>query len=191
LPDRGILFVLHFDIVTNFIKNSLSSHSGDQPDMTEYWNEAERLASFTTKRSRKLKWPHASTHSITPESLAAAGFYSKAFDGAADAAKCFMCGCTLANWADGDDALDEHLSHAKGFCAFAEVRRARRGQWVFPPSASEMEAARLGTFGDWWPHKKKRGWGATPQKVSSSVIFGLGWVVLTCNRATVQPNLFC
>jgi hypothetical protein len=136
--------------------------------MADYWDESERLASFTSKRSRKLKWPHPASHSITPSSLAAAGFYSKAFDGAADAAKCFMCGCTLANWADGDDALDEHLSHAKGFCAFAEVKRAQRGQWVRDPGGSEMSEARLASFGDQWPHEKKRGWGATAKKVSLS-----------------------
>jgi len=66
----------------------------------------------------------SSTHpNLTPESLAAAGFYHHPDKGAtgqdADTCKCFLCGLSLGGWDEGDDPFEEHANRSG--CAWGEV----------------------------------------------------------------------
>ena len=141
----------------------------------EYISQSARLASFSQKRPRGQKWPYSPSHSITPTSLASAGFYHSPQVGAADSATCFFCSKTLNGWESGDDALDEHLSHTKSRpCAWAIMKSIERMKELeldleLSYSLSELESFRRSTFGELWPHDGKKGWKPTADRVSRSL----------------------
>lgn len=151
-----------------------------------------RLASFKLQPARRKvneahaaagAWPHHPKHfSVTPKSLSNAGFYHDPTESAPDNVTCVYCNKGLEGWEDGDDALDEHLKRvidkATGAkCPWATVMGIKRDFDLFgpneyeegrhDPSAASILAARLGTFGDWWPFDNKKGWNPTSRKVSS------------------------
>lgn len=147
--------------------------------------EEARLASFApSTRSKQPKWPHPPSYSVTPTSLARAGFHYAPVPSADDSASCFTCEKALGGWEDGDDALDEHLQHTKRSCPFARVcaiERARAANarwweeeanaWMLDIHSPEALEARLRTFSAkafTWPHDKKKGWRPTSTNVRFS-----------------------
>jgi hypothetical protein len=65
-------------------------------------HEAQRLSSFN-----RATWPHSGT-SLTPERLAAAGFFAAPTPKAPDRVVCFSCENALTNWDPTDDPWIEH-----------------------------------------------------------------------------------
>jgi hypothetical protein len=144
--------------------------------------EAHRLASFVpSKRDKHPKWPHPPTYSVTPATLARAGFYHHPVEDAADSARCFMCDKSLGGWEDGDDALLEHLAHSQRNCPYARlcaIQAAREANpewytlpehaWLLDIHSPDAIQLRLLTFrppGFSWPHDRKKGWKPTSQNV--------------------------
>jgi hypothetical protein len=64
--------------------------------------EIQRLSSFN-----KATWPHSGT-TLTPERLAAAGFFASPTPKAPDRVVCFSCENALTNWDPTDDPWVEH-----------------------------------------------------------------------------------
>ena len=64
--------------------------------------ELQRLSSFN-----RATWPHSGT-SLTPERLAAAGFFASPTPKAPDRVVCFSCENALTNWDPTDDPWIEH-----------------------------------------------------------------------------------
>ncbi|KAG9092957.1 hypothetical protein FRC06_011729 [Ceratobasidium sp. 370] len=125
-----------------------------------------RLKSFAKP---KLKWPHPLSFRATPETLARAGFFFTPEGGRkSDRVTCFVCNKTLAGWDPEDDPFTEHISHSPS-CSWAlarcSIEALRVGpestELVFPneesiPGNPTLEAARLATFGKFWPHDSTR-----------------------------------
>lgn len=65
-------------------------------------HEVQRLSSFN-----RATWPHSGT-SLTPERLAAAGFFASPTPKAPDRVVCFSCENALTNWDPTDDPWIEH-----------------------------------------------------------------------------------
>ncbi len=65
-------------------------------------NELQRLSSFNS-----ASWPQLGA-SVTPERLAAAGFYSLPTTESPDRVVCFSCENALMNWGPTDDPWIEH-----------------------------------------------------------------------------------
>ena len=146
-----------------------------QPAMETY---AGRLATFTVSSKKKSasRWPHPlKGFSVTPSSLASAGFY---YDPAAnsrdsDNVTCVHCAKGLEGWEEGDDALEEHLKRAidggseGDRCPWATIMNERQHDnedWQDPHS-QKMLNARRGTFGAWWKYDGKKGWKPTSERV--------------------------
>lgn len=85
-----------------------------------------RVASFAAvtrpKRSVKPAFPFSiDTHpQLTPEILAAAGFYHTPVEGEEDACTCFLCPLALSGWDADDNPHIEHLGRDKP-CAWKEL----------------------------------------------------------------------
>lgn len=77
-------------------------------------NVSARLATFTN-------WPFTEDCSCTPERMAAAGFYCCGGENEPDLVRCYFCRKELDGWEPEDDPWKEHLSHAKGKCAFVKL----------------------------------------------------------------------
>jgi len=77
-------------------------------------NFSARLATFTT-------WPFTEDCSCTPKSMALAGFYCCGGENDPDLVRCFFCRKELDGWEPEDDPWKEHVSHAKGKCAFVKL----------------------------------------------------------------------
>jgi hypothetical protein len=149
-----------------------------------------RLASFKLHPSKRkinepysasIAWPHSSTRfSVTPSTLAQAGFYHDPTESANDNVTCFICNKGLEGWEDGDDALDEHLkrvidknTHDK--CPWATIMGVKRDFDLFgkdeyengkhDPSSTLLNTARKNTFGHWWKFDGKKGWKPTSERV--------------------------
>ncbi|KAJ1657176.1 hypothetical protein IWQ61_003379 [Dispira simplex] len=144
-----------------------------------------RVNSFS---KAKWPWPHPiNTFFATPETLAKAGFYFNPQPLSQDAVQCFLCNKSLDGWEHSDDPFEEHYSHAPD-CAWAMV--ICDGYRVCPEtktdvlrpnlpdeylrgktnraSSAKMEAARVKTYGNWWPHEGKRGWTVTVKKMAKA-----------------------
>jgi hypothetical protein len=89
-----------------------------------------RLDSFAKpKRVKKpsgaftnVKWPHPSSWTVTPQSLAEAGFYWNPSWDDKDNVVCFMCEKELSEWDEDDDPFETHFKKCKSKCAWAVVR---------------------------------------------------------------------
>lgn len=147
-----------------------------------------RLASFARQPRRRNQpvqstWPHPDTFSVTPASLAIAGFRYDPTPTSDDNVTCVYCGKGLEGWEEGDDALDEHLkrldSETGEPCAWATILGAKRDyqdtvrsnkstRHLERPQSQRLETARKRTFGAWWKLDNKKGWNPTSSKV--------GWV---------------
>ncbi|CAG8595128.1 10595_t:CDS:2, partial [Funneliformis caledonium] len=126
------------------------------------------------------KWPYKASdgYKATPEILAKAGFYFKPYPESPDNVICFLCHKSMENWDPTDDPLEEHVNHSPD-CAWVICRCIKR---TFPddessfswdnkeqlPTSKRMEEARLKTFGNWWPHDKKKGWVGTSKKMAKA-----------------------
>lgn len=150
-----------------------------------------RLASFKLQSTRRKvnepyastsAWPHHPTRfSVTPATLAAAGFYHDPTESAPDNVTCVYCSKGLEGWENGDDALDEHLKRivdkdTQAKCPWATIMGVKRDFDLFgpeeldggkhDPSAEYLVAARKKTFGNWWKFDGKKGWKPTSDRVS-------------------------
>ena len=65
---------------------------------------------FQTQKHRR--WKALQSDSVTPEGLAAAGFYYNPSYTCPDRCTCFACGVSLIQWEANDDPLLEHTKHA-------------------------------------------------------------------------------
>eukprot|EP00092_Neocalanus_flemingeri_P057820 GFUD01068790.1.p1 GENE.GFUD01068790.1~~GFUD01068790.1.p1 ORF type:complete len:145 (-),score=37.51 GFUD01068790.1:284-718(-) len=77
-------------------------------------NNSARLATFTL-------WPFTEDCSCTPERMAAAGFYCCGGENDPDSVRCYFCRKELDGWEPEDDPWKEHVSHAKGKCAYVRL----------------------------------------------------------------------
>jgi len=77
-------------------------------------NVSARLATFTM-------WPFTEDCSCTPERMSAAGFYCCGGENEPDLVRCYFCRKELDGWEPEDDPWKEHVSHAKGKCAFVRL----------------------------------------------------------------------
>jgi baculoviral IAP repeat-containing protein 5 len=77
-------------------------------------NMSARLATFTM-------WPFTEDCSCTPQRMAGAGFYCCGGENEPDLVRCYFCRKELDGWEPEDDPWTEHLSHAKGKCAFVRL----------------------------------------------------------------------
>lgn len=66
----------------------------------------DRLVTF-------LNW----SYPVSPEELAAAGFY---YTKTSDIVRCVYCFCEFNNWKEGDDPLEDHYKYAK-HCDLAKI----------------------------------------------------------------------
>lgn len=138
-----------------------------------------RLASFSGSASSKksVRWPHPASFSVTPASLAAAGFFFEPVAGIknSDNASCVYCCKGLEGWEEGDDALAEHLKRALDdgtgdSCPWATIMhesnttKTAKQHWS-DPHGDKMRNARKGTFGSWWKYDGKKGWKPTSDRV--------------------------
>ncbi|KAH7332728.1 hypothetical protein B0J17DRAFT_579811 [Rhizoctonia solani] len=126
-----------------------------------------RLKSFTKSKSKS--WPHNSSYKATPDTLARAGFvFTPDTTRKSDRVTCFVCGKTLGGWEPEDDPFKEHAEHSPA-CSWALARCSIEAlrvspestELIFPdeeslPSSATLEAARLATFGKFWPHDSVR-----------------------------------
>ncbi|KAJ1302209.1 hypothetical protein OPQ81_001033 [Rhizoctonia solani] len=126
-----------------------------------------RLKSFT--KSKTKAWPHNSSYKATPDTLARAGFvFTPDNTRKSDRVTCFVCGKTLGGWEPEDDPFKEHAEHSPA-CSWALARCSIEAlrvspestELIFPneeslPSSATLEAARLATFGKFWPHDNVR-----------------------------------
>lgn len=144
---------------------------------------ATRQATFkssTGNKRRKVEgWPLPADHSVTPSSLALAGFYYAPLPDASDNATCFLCGKGLGGWEDGDEALEEHISHTikdgvKKGCPFALLGGG--SEWLHKlrlDEGKDLIKMRKDTFGKkskFWVHAGKRSW-PTPDKMANAGFF--------------------
>ncbi|KAG8692660.1 hypothetical protein FRC08_009609, partial [Ceratobasidium sp. 394] len=136
------------------------------PTSQTYLTLDSRLKTFTKP---KVKWPHPPSFSATPETLARAGFFFTPESGRkSDRVTCFVCNKTLTGWDSEDDPFAEHISHSPS-CSWALARCSIEAlrvspestELIFPneesaPGNATIEAARLATFGKFWPHDSIR-----------------------------------
>lgn len=97
----------------------------DNIKMANFKSECERLASF-------IEWQH---EFITPEELAASGFY---YSGFADAVVCAFCQAGVYRWVPGDNAASDHKRFAP-YCPFLLGRPV--GNIPIRPLTEEAAAA--------------------------------------------------
>lgn len=67
--------------------------------------------SIRTVEGRKktfLNWPHEHFRTLTPQTLAAAGFFYTPSSEFLDRVTCAYCSLELGSWEDGDNALLSH-----------------------------------------------------------------------------------
>lgn len=76
-------------------------------------------------------------------------------------------------WEKGDDPVAEHLSLSPdcGWAIVASIEAGHEQLLLEDPTSVRMIAARKATFGDRWPHDKKKGW-----KCKSKQMVDAGWI---------------
>lgn len=133
----------------------------------------------TDASNSSSQWPLPANHSVTPAALATAGFYYAPLPDAQDNATCFLCGKGLGGWEDGDQALQEHVSHSikssvKKGCPFALLTSgAERLRELGLEEGKDLVKMRKETFGKkskFWVHAGQRGW-PTPDKMANAGFF--------------------
>ncbi|KAH7319899.1 hypothetical protein B0I35DRAFT_430094 [Stachybotrys elegans] len=145
----------------------------------QYFTYEGRLASFqkTKKRAsgaggrgaKPLNWPHKS---ITPDSMARAGFFFNPAPTNPDNAMCFLCQKGLDGWEAGDDPLLEHIKHSPtcGWAIVAAIEAEVEDFGKLNPADHDMVEARKATFAGRWPHEGKKGW-----KCKTKQLVDAGW----------------
>lgn len=88
-----------------------------------------RVASFAPRPKRRgvaasAGWPlSSSSHPhLTPDALAAAGWFFTPSKDNPDLVTCFLCKKELGGWDEGDDPFTEHVGHAGEECGWAITR---------------------------------------------------------------------
>jgi len=66
-------------------------------------------------------WPFNEDCMCTSEKMAAAGFYYCGNEDEPDLVRCYFCRKELDGWEPDDDPWKEHVSHAKGNCAYVNL----------------------------------------------------------------------
>lgn len=146
----------------------------------------EDASSSSSKRGKQagttltnLSWPLPPSHSVTPTSLAAAGFYFAPQEGAEDNVTCFLCHKSLGGWEAGDTALAEHVAHSvkkpgqvKNACAFALLcSGGDRMRELGFSEEKDLTKLRKDTFGKkadkWWPLEGKKGYPKAAEMVAA------------------------
>eukprot|EP00092_Neocalanus_flemingeri_P107194 GFUD01137579.1.p1 GENE.GFUD01137579.1~~GFUD01137579.1.p1 ORF type:complete len:145 (-),score=30.45 GFUD01137579.1:368-802(-) len=112
-------------------------------------NYSARLATYTS-------WPFTENCSCTPERMAAAGFYCCGGENDPDSVRCYFCRKELDGWEPEDDPWKEHVSHAKGKCAY--VRLGKKPEEltvadVFGLLEGDKHKTILGKSSDVWEEK--------------------------------------
>ncbi|EIW82166.1 inhibitor of apoptosis repeat-containing protein, partial [Coniophora puteana RWD-64-598 SS2] len=135
------------------------------------FNKTKRVKKYpkkATSTSVSVKWPHPSSFKANAYTLAEAGFYFAPSWEDRDSVACFICGKELSEWDADDDPFEIHYAKCSQSCPWAKVRCGlsedmdQDGEFRFSekgrvPTSRAMEQARLGTFGEWWPHDKVHG----------------------------------
>lgn len=114
-------------------------------------DESARIATF------KEPFPLQQTFPLTPDKLAAAGFYSSPIPSCPDRCVCFGCGLTLNSWARSDDPLLQHLRWRSDPASAPRAKYPGAGDWQLSntmcarkdtrsPSASRSVAAKASLF---------------------------------------------
>lgn len=143
-------------------------------------------ASSSSSSSSSPPWPHHPTKfSVTPSTLAHAGFYHDPTPTGDDNVTCIYCEKGLEGWEQGDDALDEHLKRVIDVetgdkCPWATVMGVKRDFDLFgeheleggkhDPHAKHLVKARKNTFGEWWVYDGKKGWKPTSDRVGACTL---------------------
>jgi len=109
---------------------------GGQSDIEMIMSSA-RLKTFTN-------WPFTEDCSCLPERMAEAGFYCCGGDNEPDLVRCYFCRKELDGWEPGDDPWEEHVSHAKGRCAF--VALGKRPKDLTVKDVYSLDPEKLGTI---------------------------------------------
>jgi len=173
-----------------------------------------RLASFKLHPSKRKAndaysstkaWPHHPTKfSVTPATLASAGFYHDPTESATDNVTCVYCHKGLEGWENGDDALDEHLKRVidkstGDKCPWATVMGIKRDFDLFGPAeldggnhdpmAQHLVTARRKTFGEWWKFDGKKGWKPTSDRVICCFVIRLRLLSLNLSRFRSSSSL--
>ncbi|OLL24679.1 Protein bir1 [Neolecta irregularis DAH-3] len=145
-----------------------------------------RAASFRpvatgSRKKAPQQWPHESP---TPEALANAGFYYKPQTDSNDNVVCFMCKKNLNGWVPDDDPIQEHYIHAQE-CPWAVTCHCRQEALRVKKARDNDEAvtldhdvksdtfleAREKTFGNMWPHEKKKAWVGKLKKMAQAGLY--------------------
>lgn len=184
MPPRKDNNNLHLEVYDNRLRSfdAAVTHTDESKPRRRGTTSASAVASTS-------KWPHGTTFSVTPETLAHAGFTYEPTPTANDNVTCVYCRRGLEGWEDGDDALDEHLKRADpdtgDRCAWATVMGTKRDYVnavaassasqrqaalanLPKPSSDTLQRARHKTFGKWWTYDNKRGWKPTSRAVSNA-----------------------
>ncbi|KZT10475.1 uncharacterized protein LAESUDRAFT_673243 [Laetiporus sulphureus 93-53] len=139
----------------------------------------------TKKRSKQssksFKWPHQESYTVTPQTLAEAGFFFNPTRANPDNVKCFMCKKELDGWSEDDDPFEIHWQKCRNSCPWAAARcglfhdMCEDGSYNFTeleriPTSSTMEQARLGTFTfkNQWPHDSVERHGANSEMMAKA-----------------------
>ncbi|KAK0702075.1 hypothetical protein B0T26DRAFT_540269 [Lasiosphaeria miniovina] len=144
-------------------ENRLATFQAPQP-------VGKRRDSHAGSRAPKsLHWPHKS---LSPASLASAGFFFDPFPESLDNAVCFLCNKGLDGWEEDDNPLEEHLKHSPN-CAWAIMAaiEAELGDYgTVHPLEPAMVEARKATFGGQWPYESKKGFKCKTKQLAEA-----GW----------------
>ncbi|KAJ9467139.1 Protein bir1 [Diplonema papillatum] len=81
--------------------------------MVSLSRESDRQRTFAS-------WKSLPSDSVTPQGLAAAGFFHNPTSSSPDRCTCFVCGISLVQWQCDDDPLAEHVKNAPR-CPFVRV----------------------------------------------------------------------
>lgn len=128
-----------------------------------------RASNASSKAPKAIKWPHKS---LSPETLAKAGFFFHPSQANPDNVACFLCHRSLDGWEEDDDPLAEHLKHSPdcGWAIVASIEQRDEELSQEYPASSKMIEARKATFGNHWPHEGKKGW-----KCKTKQMVDAGW----------------
>ena len=87
---------------------------------------------------------------------------------------CYSCRKDLDGWDAEDSPIKEHLALSPdcGYALQLGIENDLRigDEEESNPMSEKLLEARKATFGDMWPHEKKRGWQCKSQKVSLSML---------------------
>ncbi|KDQ10346.1 hypothetical protein BOTBODRAFT_115969 [Botryobasidium botryosum FD-172 SS1] len=145
---------------------------------------SQQSSSSRSAARHPIPWPHPLSYLARPTTLAAAGFWFDPAPSSPDRVTCYYCKKSLGGWEPNDDPAREHARRSQdNDCPWATVvcsveleklnssRQAIITDSSRLPTNSQLEKARLSTFGRLWPHDSERGHQATSKRMAKA-----GWV---------------